>query len=42
MLTDASVVYRSNIGIRELIIDWVLANPNIPTEPNRNWSLRLP
>ncbi len=42
MFADAPVVYRSNVGIRELIIDWVREHPDLPTAPTGNWSIRLP
>jgi 2',3'-cyclic-nucleotide 2'-phosphodiesterase/3'-nucleotidase len=42
MLAEAPVLSRSNVGIRQLIVDWVLERGNIPTEATRNWSLRLP
>lgn len=41
-LSQAPVLFRSNVGIRELIIDWILAQPELPTEPTGNWRLRLP
>ena len=39
MYKKARVVYRSSEEIRELIIDWVERNKNIPTEPNNNWRI---
>ncbi|HSE31394.1 MAG TPA: bifunctional UDP-sugar hydrolase/5'-nucleotidase [Pyrinomonadaceae bacterium] len=39
MYKDAPVVYRSSEEIRELIIDWVERNKNIPTEPTKNWRI---
>ena len=43
MFQEARVLSRSNMGIRELIVKWILAHPDdIPTEPNNNWSIRLP
>ena len=40
MYKGAPVVYRSSDEIRELIIDWVERNKNIPTEPSNNWKNR--
>lgn len=42
MLRDAPVLSRSNVGIRELIIDWVRTHPDLPMHPNDNWRVRLP
>lgn len=39
MYKGARVVYRSSDEIRELIIDWVERNKNIPTEPSNNWKI---
>ncbi|HWN10702.1 MAG TPA: 5'-nucleotidase C-terminal domain-containing protein [Pyrinomonadaceae bacterium] len=39
MYKGAPVVYRSSDEIRELIIDWVERNKNIPTEPTNNWKI---
>ncbi len=39
MYKGAPVVYRSSEEIRELIIDWVERNKNIPTEPTNNWKI---
>jgi len=39
MFKDAPVVYRSSEEIRELIIDWVERNKQIPAEPSNNWRL---
>jgi 2',3'-cyclic-nucleotide 2'-phosphodiesterase / 3'-nucleotidase len=39
MYKGAPVVYRSGEEIRELIIDWVERNKNIPTEPTNNWRI---
>ncbi len=39
MYQGAPVVYRSSDEIRELIIDWVERNRNIPTEPSNNWKI---
>lgn len=39
MYQNAPVVYRSSEEIRELIIDWVERNKNIPTKPTNNWRL---
>src|ERR1041384_7820562 len=38
MYKNAPVVYRSSEEIRELIIDWVEKNKNIPVTPNNNCS----
>jgi len=42
LLATAPVTSRSNVGIRELIIEWVLKNRDIPTRPTENWHIRLP
>ena len=42
MLPQAPVISRSNVGIRELIIAWVLEHREIPPEPTNNWRIRLP
>ena len=42
MYQNAKVVYRSSEEIRQLIIDWVERNRQIPTAPTNNWRLRLP
>ncbi len=39
MYRDAPVLYRSGEEIRELIIEWVEQQKNIPTEPTNNWRL---
>ncbi len=39
MYKGAPVVYRSSEEIREMIIDWVERNKNIPTKPNNNWRI---
>jgi 2',3'-cyclic-nucleotide 2'-phosphodiesterase / 3'-nucleotidase len=39
MYKDAPVIYRSSEEVRELIIDWVERNKNIPTEANNNWRI---
>jgi 2',3'-cyclic-nucleotide 2'-phosphodiesterase/3'-nucleotidase len=39
MYKDAPVVYRSSEEVRELIIDWVERNQNIPTAANNNWRI---
>ena len=39
MFKDAPVIYRSSEEVRELIIDWVERNKNIPTEANNNWRI---
>jgi len=40
MFQGAKVLERSNVEIRDLIIDWIRAHPEVPTEPNNNWRLR--
>lgn len=42
LLPAAPVISRSNVGIRDLIIAWVLKNHDVPTRPTDNWSIRLP
>ncbi|MDT4894965.1 MAG: 2,3-cyclic-nucleotide 2-phosphodiesterase / 3-nucleotidase [Acidobacteriota bacterium] len=39
MYKNAPVVYRSSTEIRELIIDWVERNKQIPAEPTNNWRI---
>ena len=39
MFRGAKVLLRSNVEIRDLIIDWVRRHPDIPSEPNQNWKL---
>jgi 2',3'-cyclic-nucleotide 2'-phosphodiesterase/3'-nucleotidase len=39
MYKGAPVVYRSSEEIRDLIIDWVERNKQIPAEPTNNWRL---
>lgn len=39
MFKGAPVVSRSSTEIRELIIDWVERNKQIPAEPNNNWRI---
>lgn len=39
MYKSALVVYRSGEEIREIIIDWVERNKNIPTKPTNNWRI---
>jgi 2',3'-cyclic-nucleotide 2'-phosphodiesterase/3'-nucleotidase len=39
MYKSAPVVYKSSEEIRELIIDWVERNKNIPPQPTNNWRL---
>lgn len=39
MYKDAPVIYRSSEEIRELIIDWVERNRQVPNEPTNNWRL---
>ncbi len=39
MYKNAPVLYRSSEEIRELIIDWVERNKNIPSTPTNNWKL---
>lgn len=40
MFADAPVLSRSNVGIRELIIDWVRTNTDLPMQPSDNWSIK--
>lgn len=42
VLADAPVLYRSNVGIRELIIDWVRTHADIPMQSNDNWRIQTP
>ncbi len=42
LLADAPVLSRSNVGIRDLIIEWVRTNPDLPMQPSDNWSIRFP
>ena len=42
MYKDAPIIYRSSTEIRELIIDWVERNKQVPAEPTNNWRLLLP
>ncbi len=43
MFQDAKVLSRSNVGVRDLIVQWVMAHPGeLPTEPSGNWRIRLP
>ncbi len=43
MFRDAKVLSRSNVGIRELLVQWLLDHPgDLPTAPSGNWHLRLP
>ena len=39
MYKGAPVVYRSNVEIRELIIDWMERHKTISTEPDNNWKI---
>jgi 2',3'-cyclic-nucleotide 2'-phosphodiesterase (5'-nucleotidase family) len=39
MYKNAPIVYRSSTEIRELIIDWVERNKQVPAEPSNNWRL---
>src|SRR5262249_10790585 len=39
MYKGAPEVYRSNVEIRELIIDWVEEHRQIPAQPSNNWRL---
>jgi 2',3'-cyclic-nucleotide 2'-phosphodiesterase/3'-nucleotidase len=39
MFKNAPIVYRSSTEIRELIIDWVERNKQIPAEPTNNWRI---
>ncbi|MBI5382989.1 MAG: bifunctional metallophosphatase/5'-nucleotidase [Opitutae bacterium] len=36
---DAPVVFRSNVEIRDLIINWVERHREIPSEPTNNWRI---
>jgi 2',3'-cyclic-nucleotide 2'-phosphodiesterase/3'-nucleotidase len=39
MFRNARVVDQANQEIRELMIDWVRRNPEIPSAPTGNWRL---
>ena len=39
MFEGARVIYRSRRDLRELIIDWIKKNRNVPTTPTNNWRL---
>ena len=39
MFRGARVLDRSNVEIRDLIIDWVRRNPEIPSQPTGNWKM---
>jgi 2',3'-cyclic-nucleotide 2'-phosphodiesterase/3'-nucleotidase len=39
MYKGAPVLYRSSTEIRELIIDWVERNKQVPAEPDNNWRI---
>lgn len=39
MFRGAKVLDRSNVEIRDLIIEWVRRHPDIPAEPAQNWKL---
>ena len=39
MFKNAPVVYRSSEEVRELIIDWVERNQNVPTQASKNWRI---
>jgi len=39
MFRGARVLDRSNVEVRDLIIDWVRRNPEIPSQPTGNWKL---
>ncbi|MBA2731796.1 MAG: bifunctional metallophosphatase/5'-nucleotidase [Acidobacteria bacterium] len=39
MYKNAPIIYRSSTEIRELIIDWVERNKQIPAEPTNNWRI---
>ena len=39
MYKDAPVIHRSKKELRELIIDWVKRNRDIPSTPTNNWRL---
>lgn len=40
MFHNARVLYRSNVEIRDLILDWVQTHPDIPSEPTSNWRIK--
>lgn len=40
MFHNARVLYRSNVEIRDLILDWVQTHPDIPSEPTNNWRIK--
>ncbi len=40
MFRNARVLYRSSMEIRDLILDWVRAHPDIPSEPTGNWRIQ--
>ncbi len=42
MYADAQVVSRSNVGIRDLIIDWIQKNPDLPMHASDNWRIEIP
>jgi 2',3'-cyclic-nucleotide 2'-phosphodiesterase/3'-nucleotidase len=39
MFKSAPVIYRSSAEVRELIIDWVEKNKQVPTQADNNWRL---
>jgi len=39
MYQNAPVIYRSSAEVRELIIDWVEKNKQVPTEADNNWRI---
>lgn len=41
MFADAPVVKRSNMSVRDLIVEWVREN-EIPMRPNNNWRIETP
>jgi len=41
MLVNAPVVKRSNMSMRDLLVEWVRAN-DIPMRPNNNWRIETP
>jgi 2',3'-cyclic-nucleotide 2'-phosphodiesterase/3'-nucleotidase len=39
MYQNAPVIYRSSAEVRELIIDWVEKNKQVPTQADNNWHI---
>jgi 2',3'-cyclic-nucleotide 2'-phosphodiesterase/3'-nucleotidase len=39
MFKDAPVIYRSSAEVRELIIDWVEKNKQVPAQTDNNWRI---